>query len=210
MAADPVTSMPSTDPRVDAYIADAAAFAQPILAHVRAVVHAACPRVEETIKWGMPTFTYAGALLCGMAAFSRHASFGFWQHARVMGEAAGERTGMGSFGKLTAVADLPPEDQLAALVRKAMALNEQRAAAPPARRRAPPRPRPSVPDDLAAALRGNHAARATFDAFPPGQQREYVEWLDEAKRPDTRARRLAQAVEWLAEGKPRNWKYLRR
>ena len=200
--------MPNTDPRIDAYIADAAEFARPILERARAVVHEACPQVEETIKWGMPTFVYAGGILCGMAAFKQHATFGFWKHALVMGEGA-ERAGMGSFGKLTSVRDLPSKKELVALVRKAMTLNEQGVKTPQARKRSTPRPAPTVPADLAAALRGNAAARRTFEGFPPSHRREYVEWLEEAKREETRAKRLAQTIEWLAEGKQRNWKYMK-
>ena len=202
--------MPTTDPRVDAYIADAPAFAKPILAHARAIVHAACPDVEETIKWGMPTFVHAGKILCGMAAFRQHATFGFWQHALVMGE-GGERTGMGSFGKMTSVQDLPPKKELVAYLRKAMALNEQGVKRPgAARKRTTPRPDVEVPADLAAALRENAAARETFARFPPGHRREYIDWIVDAKRAETRTKRLAQTIEWLAEGKPRNWKYMAR
>lgn len=192
------------DPRIDAYIERAAPFAQPILAQVRELVHDACPEVEETIKWGMPTFVHAGGILCGMAAFKQHASFGFWKHALVVGE--GEpRDGMGSYGKMTSVKDLPPKKTLLAHVRKAMKLNED-GVKPPARRAAP-KPPPETPEDLAAALKKNRAAQATFDAFPPSCKREYIEWIVEAKREETRAKRLAQAVEWMAEGKRRNWKY---
>jgi uncharacterized protein YdeI (YjbR/CyaY-like superfamily) len=199
--------MPNTDPRVDAYITSAPAFAQPILERARAVVHEACPQVEETLKWGMPTFMHAGGILCGMAAFKQHATFGFWKHALVMG-GEGERAGMGSFGKMTSVRDLPPKKQLVALVRKAMALNEQGVKTPQARKRGT-RPPADVPADLSEALRVNDAARETFERFPPSQRREYIEWLEEAKREETRRKRLAQAVEWLAEGKQRNWKYMK-
>ena len=191
-------------PRIDAYIERAAPFAQPILAHVRALVHEACPEVEETIKWGMPTFVHAGAILCGMAAFKQHASFGFWKHALVVGE--GEpRDGMGSYGKLASLKDLPSEKTLLAHIRKAMQLNEDGVKAPA--RKSAPKPPPEAPADLVAALNKNKAAQATYDAFPPGCKREYVEWIVEAKREETRAKRLAQAVEWMAEGKRRNWKY---
>lgn len=204
--------MSHRDPRVDAYIAKAAPFARPILEHVRAVVHEACPDAEETIKWGMPSFTYAGGILCGMAAFKAHASFGFWKHALVVGEGGerrpGEERGMGSFGKLETVRDLPPKKQLVAYVRKAAALNAQGVKAGPARKSAAPKPAPVPTPEFAAALRRSKAASAAFRAFPPGQQREYVEWIAEARREDTRDRRIAQAVEWLAEGKPRNWKYM--
>ena len=201
--------MPTTDPRVDAYIAAAPEFARPILEKARAIVHEACPQVEETMKWSMPTFVYAGGILCGMAAFKQHATFGFWKHALVMGE-GGERTGMGSFGKMTSVRDLPPKKELVALVRKAMALDEGGVTTPRARSRSAPRPPAEVPADLSDALRGNTAARATFERFPPSHRREYIEWIEDAKRDDTRRKRLAQTIEWLAEGKPRNWKYMAR
>lgn len=199
------------DPRIDAYIERAAPFAQPILVHVRELVHAACPGVEESIKWGMPSFSHAGGILCGMAAFKQHASFGFWKHALVVGEggdAAGDRPrdGMGSYGKLRSIGDLPPEKTLRAHIRKAMKLNEDGVKAP-ATRKSPRKPPPEAPDDLVAALEQNKAAQATYAAFPPGCRREYVEWIVGAKREQTRAKRLAQAVEWMAEGKRRNWKY---
>lgn len=199
--------MSDHDPRIDAYIAKSAPFAQPLLEQLRAAVHQACPQVEETLKWGMPSFLHGGGILCMMAAFKQHVSFGFWKHALVMGEGV-ERDGMGSFGKMAAPKDLPPKKELIALIRKAMALNEQGAKAPAARKAASPKPLPEVPADLAAALRRDKAAATTFKAFPPGRQREYVEWITEARRDETRQRRLAQAVEWLAEGKPRNWKYM--
>ena len=204
--------MSDHDPRIDAYIAKSAPFARPLLEQLRATVHQACPQVEETLKWGMPSFLYGGGILCMMAAFKQHASFGFWKHALVVGEGV-ERDGrpaegMGSFGRMSTLQDLPPKKELIALIRKAMALNEQGMKAPHARRAATPKPPPEVPADLAAALRRNKAVAATFKRFPPSQQREYVEWITDAKRDETRQRRLAQAVEWLAEGKPRNWKYL--
>ena len=202
------------DPRIDAYIERAAPFAQPILTHVRALVHEACPEVEETIKWSMPTFVHAGGILCGMAAFKQHASFGFWKHALVVGEggqadgAPGDdrpRDGMGSYGKLASLKELPLKKTLLAHIRKAMQLNEDGVKAPA--RKSAPKPPPEAPADLVTALKKNKAAQAAYDAFPPGCKREYVEWIVEAKREETRAKRLAQAVEWMAEGKRRNWKY---
>ena len=194
------------DPRIDAYMAKQADFARPILEHVRAVVHEACPDVEETMKWSMPTFVYGGGILCGMAAFKQHASFGYWKHALVVGE--GEpRDGMGSYGKLASLGDLPPKKTLLAHVRKAMQLNVDKVKSPAARKAAP-KPPPQAPDDLRAALAKNAKARKTFEAFSPSQQREYVDWIVEAKRDETRGTRLAQAVEWMAEGKVRNWKYV--
>ena len=192
------------DPRIDAYIERAAPFAQPILRHVRALVHEACPTVEETIKWGMPTFVHAGAILCGMAAFKQHASFGFWKHALVVGECE-PRGGMGSYGKLVSLDDLPPKRMLLAHLRKAVALNEAGVKSPA--RKSAPKPPPEMPPELAAALAQAPAAKAAFDAFPPGCRREYIDWIAGAKRPETRARRVAEAVAWMAEGKRRNWKY---
>lgn len=194
------------DPRVDQYIARSAEFARPILARVRELVLAASPEIEETLKWSAPSYTYKGRILCGMAAFKRHASFGFWQHARVMGE--GEpREGMGSFGKMVSLEDVPSSRSLAPLFRKAMALIDEGVPSRGVRKPTAPRPPPETPPDLSAALQKNAAARRTFEAFPPSHRREYVEWIVEAKREETRLRRLAQAVEWLAEGKPRHWKY---
>ena len=193
------------DPRIDAYIERAAPFARPILAHARALVRQACPQVEETIKWGMPTFVHAGGILCGMAAFKQHASFGFWKHALVVGE--GEpRDGMGSYGKMLSLDDFPAKKIVLAHIRKAMKLNEDGVKMPAARKAASKLP-PEMPEDLVAALNKDNAAKATFDAFPPSCRREYIEWIVEAKREETRAKRLAQTVEWLAEGKRRNWKY---
>jgi uncharacterized protein YdeI (YjbR/CyaY-like superfamily) len=197
--------MATRDPRIDAYIARQADFARPLLETLRDTVHLACPDVEETVKWGMPTFMHAGGILCGMAAFKQHASFGYWKHALVLGEDA-PRDGMGSYGRMTSLTDLPPKKTLLAHLRKAMKLNED-GVKTPAARKAAPKPAPAAPDDLVAALKKNKAAKATFDAFPPSCRREYVEWISEAKREETRNRRLAQAIEWMAEGKRRHWKY---
>jgi len=191
------------DPRIDAYIARQADFARPILEHLRAAVHAACPDCEEMLKWSAPAFIYKGSILANMAAFKAHASFGFWQGEKVTGETAKE--GMGSFGKLASPADLPDAATLAALIHKAMALAESGEKAP--RPLKHPKPALETPPDLEAALAGNLAARTTFDAFPTSARRDYLDWLADAKRPETRAKRLAQTVEWLAEGKRRNWKY---
>jgi uncharacterized protein YdeI (YjbR/CyaY-like superfamily) len=194
----------STDPRIDAYIARQADFARPILEHLRRIVREAAPGVEETIKWSMPHFTYKGRLFAGMAAFKAHASFGLWQASAVLGETGSERDAMGQFGRLTSIADLPPERELKALIERAASLAE---AGPKPRPKKPPKPELATPADLRAALDAEPKAAATFDAFSPSCRREYVEWVTEAKRPETRSKRLAQAVEWMAEGKRRNWKY---
>lgn len=197
--------MATRDPRVDAYIANAPDFARPILVHLRELVHRNCPQVEETLKWRMPTFMHHG-MLAGMAAFRQHCSFGFWKHELVVGkELAGSPQGMGQFGKVTKISELPSASALAAYIKRAMKLNEEGVKAP----RATPKKRAlTMPPDLAAALKKNRTAAAAFAAFSPTNQREYVEWLVEAKRDETRARRLSQAIEWIAEGKPRNWKYM--
>ena len=194
------------DPRIDAYIAKAAPFAQPILQRIRDVVHEACPEVEETMKWSAPSFVYAGGILAGMAAFKQHASFGYWKHALVMGEGA-QRDGMGSYGKMATLKDVPSKRRLVADIRRAMQLNEAGVKTPGPRKTAAPKPPPETPPDLLAALAKNRKARTTFEALAPSHRREYVEWITEARRDETRARRLAQTVEWLAEGKRRNWKY---
>ncbi len=201
---EPMNKPMKLDPRIDAYIERAAPFAQPILVHLREVVTQACPQVEESIRWSMPSFSYAGKILCQMAAFKQHASFGYWQHALVMGDDV-ERDGMGSYGKMASLKDVPPKKRLLADIRKAMTLNEDGVKTPV--RKAAPKPPAKVPAELLAALKGNKAAKATFDGFPPGCKREYVEWIGEAKREETRAKRIAQTVEWLTEGKRRNWKY---
>lgn len=199
--------MPVKDPRVDAYIAAAPDFARPILVHLRAVVHAGCPGVVETIKWRMPAFEHAGPL-AGMAAFKRHAVFGFWKHELVVGDDARSRQAMGSFGCLTALSDLPPRRELVALVRKAAQLNDEGVKAP--RRKTRPRRAVRLHPEFKAALARSARARATFEGLAPSHRAEYVEWVAEAKQDATRARRIAQAVEWLAQGKRRNWKYERR
>jgi len=198
--------MPSRDPRIDAYIARSAEFARPILTHLRAVVHAGCPPVEETIKWGFPHFMYRG-MLCSMAAFRQHVAFGFWK-GRLLVEKGDNRgaEAMGDFGRITRLADLPPKRMLVAYIKKAMALNESGVARQP-KKKAAPKPPVKLPADLAAALKRDTRARATFAGFSPSHRREYVQWITEAKREETRARRVQQAVEWLAEGKSRNWKY---
>jgi hypothetical protein len=152
-------------------------------------------------------------MLCSMAAFKKHCSFGFWKGELVLGDNAHPSdNAMGQFGRLESLDDLPSKAILAGYIRKAMRLNEERVSKPRSStsgvktgRRKPL----SVPDDLQSALRRNSAARAAFAKFTPSQQRDYIEWLTEAKRAETRQRRLDTAIEWIAEGKTRNWKYIR-
>ena len=200
--------MGKRDARVDAYIARSAEFARPILSHLREIVHSACPDVEETLKWNAPHFMYRG-MLAGMSTFKAHCAFGFWKGSLVTGGDGGlESRAMGQFGRITSLDDLPATRLIAGYVKQAMKLNEEGIRAP--RSRKTPKPDPEMPAELAAALRKNAKARATFEAFSPSHRREYVEWIAEAKGEETRQRRLASAIEWMAEGKARNWKYMAR
>ncbi|HEV8337403.1 MAG TPA: YdeI/OmpD-associated family protein [Candidatus Polarisedimenticolia bacterium] len=199
------------DPRVDAYIEKSAVFARPILNHLREVVHAACPEVDETLKWGFPHFMHKG-ILCSMASFKQHCAFGFWKGTLLAekhkGRAAIRETAMGEFGRITSLSDLPGEKALRRYVKDAVALNDAGVKLP--------RPKPKsgrslrVPEDLQVALSKNRKARTIFEGFSPSHRREYVEWMTEAKTEATRRRRLETAVAWMAEGKVRNWKYLQK
>ena len=196
--------MGTRDQRVDAYIAKAQPFAKPILTRFRKAVHAGCPAVQETMKWSFPHFEYKG-LLCSMAAFKQHCAFGFWKASLL--KTPGKTGAMGQFGRVTSIDDMPAEKALVALVKKAAALNDDGVKSGRATRG--PTPPPLTPPYLVAALRKHEKAKETFDAFPPSHRREYIEWLIDAKTDDTRARRLAATIEWLSEGKSRNWKYSR-
>jgi uncharacterized protein YdeI (YjbR/CyaY-like superfamily) len=198
--------MAAKDPRVDAYIARAAPFARPILKHLRGVVRTAVPEAEETIKWGMPHWVHHG-ILCCVAGFQGHCALVIRRGQDLLGKAAKDDA-MGQFGRITSKDDLPSKATLVRLLRAAARKNEAGGNEPrrPARAR---RPEAKVPADLAAALRKDARARATFEAFSPSRRRDYVEWIVEAKAKETRARRLAQAIAWMAEGKARNWKYER-
>jgi uncharacterized protein YdeI (YjbR/CyaY-like superfamily) len=196
------------DPRVTAFIEKSAPFARPILKKIRKVVHAGCPQVRETIKWGMPAFEHEGRL-CGMAAFRAHATFWFWKAGLLgLGKTSGRSTekAMGHFGRIRSADDLGSERTLITLVRRAASLNEAGVKVPRARK---PKPAPAVPADLRAALRKERGALRRFEEFPPSHRREYVEWITEAKREETRLRRIETAVEWIAKGRSMSWKYER-
>jgi uncharacterized protein YdhG (YjbR/CyaY superfamily) len=193
----------NTDPRVDAYIAKAAPFAQPILQHVRERVHAVAPEAEETLKWSMPSFTVDGKILLGMAAFKAHATVGFWR-GQEMGIKASQDA-MGQLGKLTSIEDLPPDDELDAMIRKGIEL--ARTAPAPRKTKHAPKAAPQMHPAFAAALARAPKSKAVLDGFPPSAQREYLDWISEAKQDSTRDRRIADAVQWLSEGKRRHWKY---
>jgi uncharacterized protein YdeI (YjbR/CyaY-like superfamily) len=201
-----------TNPQIDTYIAMAQPFAKPILIHIRDLVHTACPDVEEKIKWGMPHFDYKGEMMCSMAAFKNHAVFGFWK-AKLMKdsslrEMAESESAMGHSGKLTSIKDLPSDKKFIAYVKEAMKLNEEGKKLP-TREKKPLKILP-VPKYLEAALKKNKKAQAAFDAFPPSHRNEYIAWFEEAKTEATRNKRISQGIEWMAEGKSRNWKYMRK
>ncbi|HTK38634.1 MAG TPA: YdeI/OmpD-associated family protein [Pyrinomonadaceae bacterium] len=202
--------MPTIDPRVDAYIDRSADFAKPILTHIRKLVHAACPDVKETMKWSFPHFDYKDQMMCSMASFKQHCAFGFWKQS-LLEDAAfpAEKTAMGSFGRLTSIADLPDDRTMKKLITDAMRLND---AGIKVKRTfvSSDKKELVVPEVLRHALAKHDAAAETFNNFPYSCKKEYVEWISEAKTDATRDKRLATTIEWLAEGKRRNWKYERK
>lgn len=195
------------DPRVDDYIAKSAPFAQPILRRIRDFVHAGCPDVEETMKWSFPHFVHNG-ILCSMASFKSHCAFGFWKEELMTGAPGPDGVVAPQFGRVTSVRDLPPRAAFILLVKEAVCLNDD-GVRPPAL----PRPDRSrsvrAPADLLAALRNHPRARAAYEAMSPSHKREYIEWITEARRDATRKRRVATAVEWITNGRIRNWRYVR-
>jgi uncharacterized protein YdeI (YjbR/CyaY-like superfamily) len=198
--------MPTLDPRVDAYIERSADFAKPILTHIRKLVHKACPHISETMKWSFPHFDHKGTV-CSMASFKQHCAFGFWKQSLLEQDAfPAEKTAMGSFGRITSVKDLPPDKVMISLIHQAVELNEKGIKV---KKKPVEKKEVVVPDDLKIALSKNKAAKAAFEKFSSSHKREYVMWLEEAKSEPTRNKRLATTVEWLSEGKSRNWKYQR-
>jgi uncharacterized protein YdeI (YjbR/CyaY-like superfamily) len=201
-----------TDPRVDTYIENAAPFARPILTHLRAMLHEICPDAEETIRWRNPSFQLKGKVFFGMAAFKAHLRAGFWQPEMselVRRELHTEDEEGGQFGRVESIADLPDDATMRRFFAEAARLSAQprvKASKP-----APAQAKPvvAVPTDLAESLAQRPKARETFERFSPSHRREYVQWITEAKRAETRSKRLATALEWLEEGKPRNWQYMK-
>ena len=204
--------MPATDTRIDAYIAQSADFARPVLEHLRRLIHKGCPGVEETMKWSFPHFQYKGAILCSMAAFKQHCAFGFWK-ASLLKDPEGvlqikDREAMGHLGNITSRKDLPSDKILLAFIKEAAILNEEKIRT--VKKKAAPKKELPLPAALMAALKKNKKALAAFEAFAPSHRREYIEWITEAKTEETRDKRIATAIEWLAEGKSRHWKYQRK
>jgi uncharacterized protein YdeI (YjbR/CyaY-like superfamily) len=199
--------MGKKDKRVDAYIEKAQPFAKPVLSHLRQLVHNACPEVEETIKWGMPSFDYKGPF-CSIASFKEHCAFGFWK-AALMKDADkmkdNQQNAMGHAGKIKSLQDLPPDKILLNWIKEAMKLNDDGTKLPP--RKLKEKKEILVPDYFTKELNKNKKASTTFQNFSPSHRREYLEWITEAKTEETRNRRMTTALEWLTEGKGRHWKY---
>jgi uncharacterized protein YdeI (YjbR/CyaY-like superfamily) len=207
-------SSAATNPKVDAYIAKAAPFAKPILTHLRGLIHKACPGVAEEIKWSRPFFSYHGEIIGNVSAFKAHCSSGFWdaEIGKVLkADGVLQDGGMGSLGRITRLEDMPSDKQLIGYLRQAAAFIDagQGATWVAVRRQVVKAPKPlvEVPEELTAALKKNKAAATAFAAFSASCKREYSEWIASAKRAETRERRVAQAIEWISEGKQRNWKY---
>ena len=203
------TKMGKKDPRVDAYIAKSQEFAKPILEHFRELVHKACPDVEETIKWSFASFDYKGPY-CTMASFKQHCAIGFWKAAlmkdtKLIANAKSE-SAMGHLGRITSLKDLPKDKELIAYLKEAAKLNADGVKLPAKPKSKEPKEL-VVPDYFTKALKKNKKALETFTNFSYSRKKDYVEWITEAKTEKTRNKRMTTAIEWLAEGKSRNWKY---
>ncbi len=198
-----------TNPAITTYITRAQPFAQPILNHIRALVHMACPKVEEKIKWGMPFFDYKGPM-CNLAAFKQHCSFGFWKASLmsdpILVETAKSEVAMGHLGKITSLKDLPSDKKIMTYINEAMLLNE--AGKKVVKVKSTKSITYVVPDYIVIAIKQNKKAFATFEAFAPSHKKEYAQWIDEAKTETTKSKRLLKAIENMEEGKPYNWQYM--
>lgn len=203
--------MSQKDKRIDAYISKSAEFAKPVLQHLRNLVHQACPNVEETVKWGMPFFDYKGPL-CNIAAFKEHCAFGFWK-SKIMKDAkelmGQNEYAMGHLGKITGLKDLPADKKIIDWIKEAMKLNDDNVKLPERKKSASPKEL-EIPDALQKALNKNKTAAAAFTNFSPSHKREYIEWIEEAKTDETKNKRIATTIEWVTEGKSRNWKYMKK
>ena len=202
--------MATTDNRVDEYIKKSQPFAQPILKHIRALVHKACPDVQEKIKWSAPHFDYKDSPMCHMASFKQHCAFGFWKAALMKDadqllETAKSEVAMGHMGRITSLKDLPSDKVLTAYIKEAMKLNDEGKTVQ--KKVLKETKEIETPDYLIAALKKNKEAKKTFDAFSNSNKKEYITWFEDAKTEATRLKRLNEGVEWMAEGKVRLWKY---
>lgn len=202
--------MGKRDARIDEYISKSADFAKPVLIHLRELVHKTCPDVEETMKWSFPHFDYKG-MLCHMASFKQHCAFGFWKAElmkdKTLMQNAKSESAMGHLGKITSLKDLPSDKKLISYIKEAVKLNDDGVKLPPRKKS---ETETTVPDYFIKALKKNKKAFNTFDNFSPSHKKEYIEWITEAKTEETRNRRIITAIEWMTEGKSRNWKYMKK
>jgi uncharacterized protein YdeI (YjbR/CyaY-like superfamily) len=198
--------MGKKDPRIDAYISKAPEFARPILSHIRELIHAADPQIEESLKWSCPHFVHNG-IVCGMAAFKNHCGLNFWKGKLILAS-NGQKEGMGHFGKITRLSDLPKDSELIRYIKEAVRLNEQ-GITPPSKSKSTAKKELVLPGYFTAALKKNKKALNTFQSFSHSHRKEYIEWITGAKREETRQKRISTALEWLSEGKPLNWRYER-
>lgn len=198
------------DKRIDNYIAKSADFAKPILNHLRKLIHTACPDVEEAIKWGFPHYDYKG-IMCSTAAFKSHCAFNFWK-ASLLKDAdlftENNKSSMGHYGKITSLKDLPSDKIIIARIKEAMQLNDDGIKLP--ERNKAENKDVVVPDLFEKELKKNKQAATVFNNFSSSQKREYTDWISDAKTEETSNKRIATAVEWISEGKIRNWKYLKK
>ena len=200
--------MGKKDSRVDAYIKKSAEFSRPVMLHLRELVHQGCPAAEETIKWGVPHFMYKG-MLCSIAAFKQHCAFGFWKGKLLASLRPDDKQlaeAWGQYGRLTSLDDLPPDRVILKQVKEAAKLNDDGVKAPPQRKARQKAPL-VMPPDFKKLLKANPTALATFEGFTYSHKKEYLEWITEAKTDQTRQRRIATTLQWLAEGKSRNWRH---
>ncbi|RPI64348.1 MAG: hypothetical protein EHM44_03375 [Ignavibacteriales bacterium] len=204
--------MPTKNPRIDLYISKSAEFAKPILIHLRELVHTACPDVQETIKWSFASFDYKGPM-CSMVSLKQHCAFGFWKASLMKDKSlvsnAESESAMGHYGKITSLKDLPSDKKIIAHIKEAMTLNEKGIKLPP-RKVTMAKKEIVVPAYFLKLLKKNKKAFTTFESFSPSHKREYVEWITEAKTDETKNRRMETAIEWMSEGKSRNWKYIKK
>lgn len=204
--------MPTKDPRIDLYIYNAADFARPILLHLRELIHVACPDVQETIKWSFASFDYKGPM-CSMASFKQHCAFGFWKASlmkdKTLAANAKSESAMGHYGKITSLKDLPSDKKIIAHIKEAMMLNEKGIKLPP-RKVTTAKKEIVIPVYFLKQLKKNKKALTTFNSFSASHKREYIEWITEAKTDETKNRRMETAIEWISEGKSRNWKYVKK
>lgn len=204
--------MSKKDPRIDAYIEKSKDFAKPILLHVRELIHKAVPEAEETMKWSMPHFDYLGEMMCSMASFKEHIAVSFWKGS-IMNDSdkildVGREQAMGHFGRITNIKDLPSDKIMIKYIKEAARLNKEGIKLPPKKKASPEAKNElEIPDYFTKALSKNKAAKKVFEEFTYSKKKEYVEWITEAKTEATRDKRMEQALEWLAEGKSRHWKY---